>query len=163
MSGPSQYVRQKREEGARRRLEVAKLLRDDPATTNKQLAAALNVSRNTITLDRKTMIEDLKNQTLTETELMRAEMVGRLESLNTELELHRRDGKLPVSVIHEALLVNRSIIELLGIRKPVVEQLEIKKRTISFHTTTVGPNGVVDKGLCSISTKQLALSEGSDD
>jgi len=62
MSGPSQHVRQRREEGARRRLEVAKLLRDDPATTNKQLAAALNVNRNTITLDRKLMIEDLKNR-----------------------------------------------------------------------------------------------------
>jgi hypothetical protein len=164
MSGPSQDVRQKREAGARRRLEVAKLLRDDPATTNKQLATRLNVNRNTITLDRKLMIEDLKNQTLNETELLRANMVERLESLTTELELHRRDGKLPVSVIHEALLVTRSIIELLGVRKPVVEQLEIKKRTISFHTTIAGgPDGVVDKGIRSLTTTQLALSEGNDE
>ena len=43
MSGPSQYVREKREEAARRRLELAKLLRDDPKTTNIELAKALGV------------------------------------------------------------------------------------------------------------------------
>jgi transcriptional antiterminator len=164
MTAPSTYLRQLHEAAARRRFEIAKVLRNNPAATNKQLAAALNVSRNTIALDRKLMIEDLKNQTLTETELLRQAMVAKLESLNTELELHRKDGKLSVNAVHEMLLVHRSIIELLGIRKPVVEQLEIKKRTISFHTTTVGgPNGVVDKGICSITTKQLALSEGSDE
>lgn len=138
MTAPSTYLRQMHEAGARRRLEIAKLLRDNPAATNKQLAAALNVSRDTIALDRKLMIEDLKNQTLNETELLRQDMVGRLESLNTKLELHRCDGKLPVSAIPEALRVTRSLIELLGVRKPVVEQLQIKKRTISFHTTVVG-------------------------
>jgi DNA-binding CsgD family transcriptional regulator len=164
MTAPSTYLRQLYEAAARRRLEVAKLLRDNPAATNKQLAAALNVSRNTISLDRKIMIEDLKNQTLTETELLRQAMVSRLESLNTELELHRKDGKLSVNAVHEMLLVHRSIIELLGIRKPVTEQLEIKKRTISFHTTMVGgPNGAQDKGVCSLTTNHLALSEGSDE
>ncbi len=80
------------------------------------------------------------------------------------MELHRKDRKLSVSLIHESILVTRSMIELLGVRKPVIEQLEIKKRTISFHTTMVGgPNGAVDKGVCSLTTNHLALSEGSDE
>jgi hypothetical protein len=93
--------------------------------------------------------------------------VDKLESLNKELELHRRDGKLSVSVIHEMMLVHRSIIELLGIRKPVTEQLEVRKRTISFRTSIVG---VVDGKLVEskpkvyeLTNKQLALSEGSDE
>jgi DNA-binding XRE family transcriptional regulator len=163
MSGPSQYVRQKREEGARRRLEIAKLLRDDPTTTNKQLASALNVNRNTITLDRKEIVEQLKRNTLSETEQLRADMVGRLEALNTELELHRRDGKLPTSVIHEMLLVHRSLIELLGIRKPVTEHLEVRKRTISFSTVIKSEAGETQPKLCELTVKQLALTEGSDE
>jgi transcriptional antiterminator len=158
------YLRQLQEAAARRRLEVAKLLRDNPATTNKQLASALNVSRNTITLDRKIMVEALTQNTLTETELLRAEMVGKLEHLNTELELHRTDGKLPVSVIHEALLVTRSIIELLGVRKPVVEKLEIKKRTINFTTSIVRSDGSrTEPKQIEFVTKQLSLTEGRNE
>jgi hypothetical protein len=149
------------EAATRRRLEIAKILRDDPTTTNIMLAKALKVSRNTITLDRKIMVEDLKNQTRTETELLRADMVERLESLNKELELHRKDGKLPVSVIHEALLVTRSIIELLGVRKPVVEQLEVRKRTLSFTTSIVGDGTVSKPKLFEITRETLALTEGS--
>jgi transcriptional antiterminator len=167
MTAPSTYLRQLHEAAARRRLEIAKILRAAPATTNKQLAAALNVSRHTITADRKAIVKDLKNQTLTETEALRAAMVDKLESLNKELELHRRDGKLSVSVIHEMMLVHRSIIELLGIRKPVTEQLEVRKRTISFSTSIVG---VVDgkpveskPKVFELTHKQLALSEGSDE
>lgn len=137
MSGPSQIVRERREAGARRRLEIAKLLRADPATTNKQLAKALNVNRNTIALDRRIIMEELQKNTLTETELMRAEMVAKLESLNEELELHRDGEKLPVSVIHEMLLVQRSLIELLGVRKPVVEKVEVKRSPIQFETIIV--------------------------
>lgn len=165
MTTPSTYLRQLHEAAAQRRLEIAKILREAPATTNKQLAAALNVSRNTIALDRKIMVEDLKNQTRTETELMRLDMVTRLESLNEELEKHRTDGKLPISVVHEMLLVHRSLIELLGIRKPVVEQLEVRKRTFSFTTAIVGrdADGVMVKTepkTFEVVSKQLALTEG---
>jgi len=171
VSGPSQYVRQKREAAARRRLEIAKMLRDDPTTTNKQLAKVLNVNRDTVALDRKIMVEALHKETQSETELLRADMLQKLESLHHELELHRRDGKLPVSVIHEGLLVTRSIIELLGVRKPVVETLEVKKSTVAFRTTVVrtqmvdGKAVVVseNKGLCGVTRSQLALKAGDDE
>src|SRR5260370_10369873 len=116
MTQPSNNQRRLLEAATRRRLEIAKMLRTAPTTTNIMLAKALKVSRNTITQDRKALMEQLQTAALTETELLRAEMVGKLEHLNTELELHRTDGKLPVSVIHEALLVTRSIIEMLGVR-----------------------------------------------
>ena len=166
MSGPSNYVREKREAGARRRLEVAKLLRDVPSTTNKQLAKALNVSRNTITVDRKAIMEELQKNTLTETEQLRAAMVERLENLNAELERHRDgDRKLPISVVHEMLLVHRSLIELLGVRKPVVEKLEIKKRTVSFTTSIVSTkDGIVSEPKkFELTTNHLALREGNDE
>jgi hypothetical protein len=35
------------------------------------------------------------------------------------------------------LLVNRSLIELLGVRKPVTERLEVKKTTLRFQTEVV--------------------------
>jgi|HubBroStandDraft_2_1064218.scaffolds.fasta_scaffold21234_4 hypothetical protein len=161
------YRRQLQEAAARRRLEIAKLLRDTPSTTNIMLAKALNVSRNTITLDRRVIVEQLSNQTLTETESLRADMVDRLENLNKELELHRKDGKLPISVIHEGLLVTRSIIELLGVRKAVTEQLEVRKRTISFTTTIVGTKTgeTREPRVCSVELvqKSLALTEGDQD
>lgn len=171
-TGNYTYLRQLREAAARRRLEIAKLLRDDPATTNLQLAKALNVSRNTITLDRKLMVEELKNETLSETELLRADMLQRLEKLHHELELHRRDGKLPVSVIHEGLLVTRSIIELLGVRKPVTEHLEVKRSSISFEVEVVPSPKLVDgKQVIEISEPKtfslvrntLALRSGEQD
>ena len=166
MSGPSNYVREKREAGARRRLEIAKILRDDPATTNKKLAAALKVNRDTIALDRKAIMEQLKQSTLTETEQLRAAMVERLENLNAELEMHRDgDRKLPISVVHEMLLVHRSLIELLGVRKPVVEKLEIKKRTVSFTTSIVSTkDGIVSEPKkFELTTNHLALKEGDDE
>jgi hypothetical protein len=150
------------EAATRRRLEIAKLLRDDPTTTNIMLAKALNVSRNTITQDRKIMVEQLKQQTVTETEALRADMVQRLEHLNAELELHRKSGKLPVGVIHEMMLVHRSLIELLGIRKPVVETLEIKKRTISFSTSIVGDGVRTEPREFSVTQKQLTLGDGNE-
>lgn len=139
MSGPSAYTRRRQllEEQARRRLEIAQILRADPSTTNLQLAEKLNVSRNTIALDRKAIMEELKSKTLDETEELRFAMVQRLERLDVELELHRKGGKLPVGVLHEMHLVTRSMIELLGVRKPVVEKLEVRKRTISFQVQTV--------------------------
>jgi hypothetical protein len=166
MTAPSSYLRQLHEEAARRRLEIAKLLRDTPSATNIMLAKALNVSRNTITLDRRVIVEQLKSETLTETERLRFDMVDRLENLNKELELHRKDGKLPVSVIHEGLLVTRAIIELLGVRKPVTEQLEVRKRTISFITSIAGKTGEASEPKVfsvELGQKSLALTEGDQD
>ena len=162
MTAPSTYLRQLHETAARRRLEIAKLLRENPAITNKELASLLNVSRNTITLDRKAIVEQMTQSTQHETELLRAEMVGKLESLNEELEKHRRDGVLPVSVIHESLLVHRSIIELLGIRKAVVEQLEVKKpRPIIFETTIIQTRHGGQPKTFETVEGQLALGEGN--
>jgi|ERR1700722_3166366 len=137
MSGPSNYVRRAREQAAQRRLEIAKTLRDDPATTNLTFAKALNVSRHTIREDRLKIMEQLKNETKSETEQLRVEMVARLERLDEELEKHRKGGKLPVSVIHESHLLHRTLIELLGVRKPVTERLEVKKTTLRFETEVV--------------------------
>jgi len=124
MTLPSQHLRDVREQRDNRRLAVAQALRENPNLTNVQLGDRFNVSRNTIKEDRDALTEQVKQATLTETQLLRARMCDRLEHLNTELELHRRDGKLPVSVIHEMLLVHRSVIELLGVRKPVVERVK---------------------------------------
>jgi DNA repair exonuclease SbcCD nuclease subunit len=135
MAGPSNLVREAREAASRRRLEIAKILREDPATTNIQLAKMLNVSRNTITSDRASIMENLTKETLTTTEALREQMAARLERLDEELERHRKNGKLPVNVIHEAHLLTRSLIELLGCRKPIVEKVQVERRSITFRTT----------------------------
>jgi|ERR1700722_406214 len=144
MTAPSTHLRLLHEAAARRRLEIAKLLRDDPTITNKQLAKALNVSRNTITLDRRLIMEQLKQSTLTETELMRGEMVLRLEELTAEVEKHRKDGRLSLAAIDSMLSISKAIIELTGCRKPVVEKMDIRKRTVSFTTSIVGPPRLID-------------------
>jgi hypothetical protein len=134
MAGPSQYVRQKREEAARRRLEVAKLLRDDPKLTNLALADVLNVSRNTITEDRKAIMTEVQNNTLTEVERTRAKLLGELEELKFEVEQHRKQGKLSLQAIDRLLDISKTIIELTGARKPVVEKRQISNRsTFSFR------------------------------
>ena len=141
MTGPSNYVREKREAAVNRRLQIVKRLKDDPKITNIKLADSLKVSRNTITQDRRAIMETLQKETLTETEQLRAAMVGKLEDLNGELERHRRDGKLPVSVVHEMLLVHRTLIEMLGIRKPVEEKVVVRRAPIQFNTTIVKTDG----------------------
>jgi hypothetical protein len=166
MTAPSGYLRRLREQRESRRLGVAKALRDTPDATNIELAKVFKVTRDTIALDRKALVEKMKQSALTETELLRADMVARLEKLNKELELHRKDGKLPISAIHEGLLVTRSIIELLGVRKPVVEKLEVRRRTISFMTSIAGMTGEASEPkLCSVELvqKSLALTEGDQD
>jgi hypothetical protein len=138
MTAPSQHLRDLREQRDNRRLAVAQALRENPDFTNVQLAERFNVSRNTIKEDRDALIEQVRANALNETELLRENMCKRLESLNGELELHRKDGKLPVSAIHEMLLVHRSIIELLGVRKPVTEKVEWQeRRVISFEAQIV--------------------------
>ncbi len=160
MSGPSQYVRECREAAATRRLEIVKLLKGDPTITNIELAKRLDVSRNTITLDRRAIMEALQKSTLTETEQLRSEMVGKLEDLNGELEKHRKDGKLPIGVVHEMLLVHRTLIEMLGIRKPVVEKLEVKRTDIKFKTTIVRTDLNFTQAEV---VKPLTLEAGNDD
>lgn len=161
MTAPSQYLRDLREQRESRRLGVAKALRETPNATNIELAKTFGVTRDTIAEDRKAIVEQLKKETITETEALRAEMVQKLEHLNTELELHRKSGKLPVGVIHEMMLVHRSIIELLGIRKPVVEKLEIKKSTISFRT--IIPSEVqTEPKVFSVTQKQLTMGAGDE-
>jgi hypothetical protein len=171
MTQPSNHLRRLMEAATLRRLEIAKILRAVPTTTNIMFAKALKVSRNTITQDRKALMEQLQNAALTETELLRADMLQKLEHLNTELELHRTDGKLPISVIHEALLVTRSIIELLGVRKPVVEKLEVRRSSVKFETSIVRTELVDGKPVGEISApkqfevvcKTLSLTEGSNE
>jgi DNA-binding CsgD family transcriptional regulator len=138
MTAPSQYLRQKREEASRRRLEIAKLLREDPKATNKELARALGVNRDTIALDRKAIMEQLQKDTKTEVELLRQEMVQKLEGLEAEVELHRKDGKLSLSAIDQMLSITKAVIELTGCRRPVVEKTEVRNKTrIEFATTVV--------------------------
>ena len=168
MTAPSQYLRDLREQRESRRLGVAKALRDTPNATNIELAKVFRVTRDTIAQDRKAIVEEIRKQTTNETELLRADMVQRLEHLNNELELHRKSGKLPVSVIHEMMLVHRSIIELLGIRKPVTEHLEVKKTTLRFETTIAGirqPDGGITQSepkSFELVRNQLALGEGNE-
>lgn len=139
MTYPSQHLRDAREQRDKRRLDIAKALREEPGLTNVQLAERFNVHRNTIQDDRDALIEQVRANTLNETELLREDMCKRLESLNGELELHRKDGKLPVSAIHEMMLVHRSIIELLGVRKPVTEKVQWEQtKPITFRTVIVG-------------------------
>ncbi|MGE5052912.1 MAG: hypothetical protein ACM3WP_02005 [Acidobacteriota bacterium] len=161
MSGPSQYVRQKREEAARRRLELAKMLRDDPKATNKQLAKALGVNRDTIALDRKAIMEEMTKSTLTETELMRAEMVTKLEALEAEVQLHRKDGKLPITAIDQLLSITKALVELTGCRKPVNEKVTVQHRApIRFNTVIVGADGV-KKPVIEMK-EPFALSDGNE-
>lgn len=141
MTAPSQHLRELREGATRRRLELAKLLRDDPKTTNIELAKALGVNRDTIALDRKAIMTEMTKSTLTQTELMRAEMVSKLVALEAEVELHRKDGKLPITAIDQLLSITKAVIDLTGVRKPVVEKHEVRHKTISFKTVIVGSDG----------------------
>ncbi len=135
-------IRNDREARERRRLELAKLLRDDPTATNVALAKALNVNRDTIALDRKAIMEQMTKSTLTQTELMRAEMVSKLEALEAEVEKHRKDGKLPLSAIDQLLSITKAVIEVTGCRKPVVEKVDHKHRApIRFETVIIAADG----------------------
>jgi hypothetical protein len=166
MTVPTKYLRDLREQRESRRLGVAKALREVPNATNIELAKIFGVTRETIALDRKALMEQLHKNTLTETEAMRAAMVERLEKIVDEIELHRKDKKLPVSLIHEWHSVTRSMIELLGVRKPVAEQLEVRKKTFNFTTTIVKTDG--GKAVSSepktfeLVRQHLALKDGAE-
>jgi len=139
MTAPSQYLRDLREQQTSRRLGVAKALRETPDATNIELAKVFDVSRNTIAEDRKAIMEEMTKSTLTETELLRAEMVTKLEALEAEVEKHRKDGKLPMTAIDQLLSISKAVIELTGCRKPVNEKLQVTHRApIRFNTVIVG-------------------------
>ena len=104
-------------------------------------------------------MEELKQSTLSETEQLRVTMLGRLQHLLDEIELHRKDKKLPIGLIHEMHLVTRSMIELLGVRKPIVERLEVRKKSITFQTYI----GQAPVGTFTLEQRELALGEGDGD
>ena len=167
MTAPSQYLRELREEAARRRLELAKLLRDDPKATNIELAKALNVTRNTIADDRKAIMEQLQNDAKTEIELLRDEMVKKLEVLEAEVQKHRKDGKLSLAAVDRLLDITKAVIELTGVRKPVNEKLQVTHRApIKFETVIISTDGsrrpvapIVD---AEVITEPFALGAGDE-
>ena len=145
MTAPSQHLRDLREATTRRRLDLARLLREDPTTTNVSLAKSLNVSRNTIAEDRKAIMEQMTKSTLNETELLRAEMVKKLDGLVAEVEKHRKDGKLSLSAIDQMLSITKALVELTGCRKPVNEKLQVTHRAPIQFQTVIVPTRQIDK------------------
>jgi hypothetical protein len=139
MTAPTQHLRDAREKREARRLAVAKALRESSKITNIELAKRFGVDRNTIALDRQELVRLMIADTKTQTELLREEMLVKLQSLHAELELHRQGGKLSLGAIHEGLLVTRSMIDLLGVRKAVKETIEFKRREPIKFTTTIAP------------------------
>jgi hypothetical protein len=168
MTVPSQYLRDLREEAARRRLELAKLLRENPDATNIYLAKTLGVNRDTIALDRKALVEQMTQSTLTETELLRAEMVKKLEALEAEVEKHRKtDGKLSLQAVDRLLDITKAVIELTGVRKPVNEKLQVTHRApIKFETVIVATDGgrrsVAPIADAELITEPFALGAGDE-
>jgi hypothetical protein len=72
-------IRNDREARARRRLELARLLRDAPQATNVDLAKAFNVDRHTITSDRLGIMAEVNQNALTETQLYREVQLSRIQ------------------------------------------------------------------------------------
>jgi hypothetical protein len=152
-------------------LELAKLLRDNPEATNLELAAALNVNRDTIAEDRKALMELVTNDTLTEMELLREELRHKLESLEKEVELHRKDGKLSLGAIDQLLSITKAVIELTGARKPVKEQVEmtgdvplnvIVQGRVAARTPVIKGEPVVPQLLRTFNNQTLILSRPAD-
>jgi hypothetical protein len=87
MTGPTTgYLRTTREARTRRRLEVARLLRDTPAVTDIELAKALHVNRDTIHDDRQALMLQVNADTQTELQVWRAEHIEELEKLREALQ-----------------------------------------------------------------------------
>lgn len=80
------YLRRRREAAARRRLEVARILRDDPNATDIQIAEALQVSRNTIREDRRQNLDLVRDETGVEVEEYREEVLDELAELQLDLK-----------------------------------------------------------------------------
>jgi hypothetical protein len=86
MTAPTTYLRTLRDAQARRRLELAKLLRDNPDATNIELAKVLNVDRHTITSDRLAIMTQVNQEALTETQLYRNDQLSRVAKKWDEIE-----------------------------------------------------------------------------
>jgi hypothetical protein len=134
MTAPSGFLRDLREAAARRRFELAKLLRQDSTLTNVQLAAKLNVSRNTVAEDRKVLWDQLVKGTVLESEVIRAGVVQKLLDLKAEVYKHRKDGLLSLSAIDELVAIIKVTVELTGCRKAVIEKKSVNHSVVSFRT-----------------------------
>lgn len=146
MTAPSTYLRELRDAQATRRLELAKLLRDDPKATNVALAKALGVNRDTIAEDRKAIMEEIKKNTLDETAFYRLKLLNKLEALLEVLETRRADkGKFSLQSVDREITLIKEIKDLMGVRKPVVEKFEMKRPPIAFNTVIVRTNGEVSE------------------
>jgi hypothetical protein len=88
MTAPSGYLRTLREEQSRRRLEVARLVRDTPNVTDVELAKALNVSRNTIREDRLALMAEVNQDAKSEFQIWRGEHIEELRRLREQLLDH---------------------------------------------------------------------------
>ena len=139
MTAPSGYLRTLRESQASRRLLVAKALRERPDATNVELAQIFAVDRETIAEDRKFLMEQLTKNASSEMEMLRDELCAKLERLEGEVELHRKNGKLSLGAIDQLLSITKAFIELTGARKPVKEEVKVTtSRLIHFHGVPYG-------------------------
>jgi hypothetical protein len=86
MTAPTKYLRQLRLAQAKRRLELARLLRDAPQANNIELATALNVSRNTIAEDRKFLMTQVNESTNNEMQVYREDQLTRIAEKWDEIE-----------------------------------------------------------------------------
>jgi hypothetical protein len=115
------------------------MLHVDSSLTNLSLAAKLGVHRNCIAGDRKMIVDQLQQSTLTETELLRSGLLKKLEELEDEVFKHRKDGRLSLGAIDQLLSICKATIELCGARKPVVEKKLVKHTPIQFQTFIGSP------------------------
>jgi hypothetical protein len=86
VTAPRTYLREMRDAQARRRLEVAKLVRDTPKVTDTELAKALNVDRCTIREDRRALMAELHQDAKTETQIYRDDQLARIMVKWEEIE-----------------------------------------------------------------------------
>jgi hypothetical protein len=79
-------IRNDREARARRYVELARLLRENPQATNVELAEILHVNRDTIAEDRKQLMTLARNEAVTETQLYREDQLTRIQQKWEEIE-----------------------------------------------------------------------------
>jgi hypothetical protein len=139
VTAPKGHLRNLRERQAKRRLGVARALRTTPNATNIELAKVFGVDRDTIKEDRQALMNELTREGKTEMELLREELRAKLENLEKEVELHRKDGKLSLGAIDQLVVIARAVMELTGAPRPVTEELEIRTPdVVRFAVQVVG-------------------------
>ncbi len=79
-------IRSDREARARRHIELARLLREDPEATNIELAKALHVNRDTIAEDRKHLMSIASGEAKSEMVLYREDQLTRIAEKWDEIE-----------------------------------------------------------------------------